>query len=93
MSVGEIVAIIVACMTALGLILTWGKLSRENIEQRTRMETNLGNEIKDVQGDIKHPEYGLSAIKKKVDEQALYCARTSTILKEKVSALEQKSMK
>lgn len=91
MTVGDIVAIIIACMTALGLILTWGKISRENIEQRTKMETNLKSEIKDIKDDVKHPDHGLSAINKKVEEQALYCARTSTSFKEKIGALERKS--
>jgi len=91
MTVGEIAAIIIACMTALGLMITWGKTSRENIEQRTKMETNLKSEIKVISDDVKHPEHGLSAINKKVEEQALYCARTSTSFKEKIGALERKS--
>jgi len=91
MSAGEIIALAVACMTALGLILTWGKISRENIEQRTKMEANLKSEIKDIKDDVKHPEHGLSAINKKVEEQALYCAKTSTSVKEKIGALERKA--
>ena len=91
MTVGDIVAIIIACMTALGLMLTWGKTSRDNIEQRTKMETNLKGEIKEIKDDIRHPAHGLSAINKKVEEQALYCARTSTALQEKVKTLEKKS--
>ena len=90
MTTGDIVAIIIACMTALGLALTWAKTSRDTGEDRAKMEANLKAEIKDIKDDVKHPEYGLSAIKKKVEEQALFCARTSTSLKEKVGALERK---
>lgn len=91
MSVGEVVAIVVASMTGIGLIGTWIKNGRGEAKNNATLEANLKAEIKDVKEDIKHPEYGLSAIKKKVDEQALYCARTSTSLKERVSSLEKKS--
>lgn len=90
MTVGEIVAIVVACLTALGLILTWGKNSRESIEQRTHLEANLKSEIKEVKDTIKHPEYGLSAINKKLNDHLVYCARTSTSLQERVTNLEKK---
>ena len=89
MSVGEIVAIVLASITGIGLIGTWVRNGRENLKENAMLEANLKAEIKDVKDDIKHPEYGLSAIKKKVDEQALYCARTSTSLKERVSSLEK----
>lgn len=90
MSIAEIVAIAVACLTAIGLIGTWIRNSRQDLRQRTHLETNLKAEIKDVKDDIKHPEYGLSAINNKLDEQLLYCAKTSTSLKERVTALENK---
>lgn len=90
MLVGEIVAIVVASMTGIGLIGTWIKNGRTEAKNNAVMEANLKAEIKDVKDDIKHPEYGLSAIKKKVDEQVLYCARTSTSLKERVTSLEKK---
>lgn len=89
MALGEVIAIIIACLTALGLIISWGKNNRESAEMRTQIETNLKNELKEIKSDLQHPEYGLSAIKKKVDAQTLYCARTSTSLKEKVLALEK----
>ena len=89
MSVGEIVAIVIASMTGLGLIGTWIKNGRQDVKQRTQLEANLKNEIKEVKDDIKSPEYGLSAIKKKVDDQALYCARTSTNLMTRVQTLEK----
>jgi len=93
MSVGEIVAIILASMTGIGLMGTWIRNGRENLKENAMLEANLKAEIKDVKDDIKQPEYGLSAIKKKVDEQALYCARTSTSLKERVTSLEDKPRK
>lgn len=93
MSVGEVVAIIIAGLTAIGLISTWVKNSRRDITERTRIETALKGEIKEVKEDIKHPEYGLSAMNKKVSEHLLYCAKTSTSLKERVTALENKPRK
>ena len=90
MSVGEIVAIILASMTGVGLMGTWIRNGRQNLKDNAMLEANLKAEIKDIKDDIKHPEYGLSTIKKKVDEQALYCARTSTSLQERVSSLEKK---
>jgi len=89
MSVGEIVAIILASMTGIGLIGTWVKNNHQNVKQQTQLETTLKAEIKDVKDDIKHPEYGLSAINKKLGEQLLYCAKTSTSLKERVTSLEK----
>lgn len=89
MSAGEIIAIVVAGMTGIGLIATWFKNGRQSTKERTELETNLKAEIKDVKNDIKHPEYGLTAIKKSVDEQKLYCAKTSTSLAERVISLEK----
>jgi len=91
MAVGEIVAIVLASITSIGLIGTWVKNGKQNLKENAMLEANLKAEIKNIQDDIKHPEYGLSAIKKKVDEQVLYCARTSSSLKEKVTFLEKKS--
>ena len=90
MSIGEIVAIVLASMTGIGLIGTWVKNGRGELKQRTQLETMLKAEIKDVKDDVRHPEYGLSAIKKSLDDQKLYCARTSTSLQERVSGLESK---
>ena len=90
MSVGEIVAIILASMTGIGLIGTWIRNGRQNLKENATLEANLKAEIKDVKDDIKHPEYGLSAINKKLAEQLLYCAKTSTSLKERVTSLEKK---
>lgn len=91
MSVGEIVAIVIASITGIGLISTWIRNGRQNTQDRATLEANLKAEIKDIQDDVKHPDHGLSAIKKKVEEQVLYCARTSTLLKEKIDTLEKKS--
>jgi len=88
MAVEDFIAIAVATMTGIGLIGTWIKNGRQETRERIKLEATLKAEIKDVQDDIKHPEYGLSAIKKKVEEQVLYCARTSTSLQERVSSLE-----
>ena len=64
MAVGTIIALAIACLTAISLIATWIKNGRQDVRQRTQMETNLKNEIKEVKDAIQHPSYGLSAIKK-----------------------------
>lgn len=88
MSMADIISLIIGIVACSGVIGTWVKNNRKDVKQRTEMETNLKAEIKDVKDDIKHPEYGLTAIKKGVDEQKLYCAKTSTSLSERVAALE-----
>lgn len=86
----EIAAIVVSSMTGIGLIVTWIKEGRKDTKERTELETTLKKEIKDIKEDINHPKYGLSAIKEKVDEQALYCARTSTALAGRIDYLEKR---
>jgi hypothetical protein len=90
MSPGEIIALVVACLTALGLTGTWVKNNHQDRDQRTRMETNLKNEIKEVKDDVKHPEYGLSAIKKAQQEMQVNCARTTSNFGARIDSLEDK---
>jgi len=77
MSIGEIAALIVACPTAIGLIITLVRNGRHNTNERIVLETNLKAEIAVIKNDIASPEHGLAAIKKAQQDQVLYCIKTS----------------
>ena len=91
MFTGETVAIVIASMTGIGLIGTWIKNGRKETGERTKIDTVLKSEVGEIKNAIKSPEYGLFAINKKLEDQLLYCAQTSTLLKEKVTSLEKEN--
>ena len=90
----EIVAVVAQWVATIsvagGLIYSIRRNGKSRAEQDTQLKTELKSEIEHVKKKLDDPGDGLKAIKKAIDEQALYCARTSTSLKERVSSLEKK---
>ena len=90
MTISEIVAMTLSIMTGIGLIVTWIKSSQKDNNLKTELEVNLKADIRDIKGEINHPEYGLAVIRKAQQDQVLYCIRTSEPIIAKNRELESR---
>ena len=73
---------------AIGLCYTIFLNKEKHSSNETRKSTKLEGQINNIEKQINHEDYGLSNIKRSVDEQRLNCARISTSYSEKIDAAE-----
>lgn len=89
----EVVAIVAqwvaTILIAAGLGYTIHNNGRGREQKDIQLKSELKSEIEHVKNKLDDPNDGLRAIKKSVDEQKLYCAKTSSALIERVKSLEK----
>lgn len=76
-----------------GLIYTIRKNGKARDEKDTQLKTELKSEIEHINKKLDDPTDGLKAIRSVVEEQRVYCAKTSSGLTERVIALEKKEVR
>lgn len=79
---------IATIIVALGLTYTIRNNNKNNKTKDIELKTVLKTELENIEKMLDDPSDGLKAIKKAVDEQKLYCIKTSTGLTERVISLE-----
>lgn len=97
-TVGALAQLIATVIIAMGLIYTINDSIQAKKDNEVKVKEAIKVEIALVKEEITHvkdslvnPADGLRAIKGAVDEQKLYCAATSSALKERVFSLEKKT--
>lgn len=74
---------------ALSQAVMYVRNNRYNSTKDTVERTEVKDKLETISKQLDDPENGLSAIKKSVDDQRLYCARVSTSLKGRIDNLEK----
>jgi len=80
---------ITSTFSAIGVVYAIVRNGRRGKQQDEKLKTELSMELKVIKKQLDDPENGLSAIKKSVDDQRLYCVATSTRIEDQANTNSQ----
>lgn len=80
------VQLVATVSVAGGLLYTIRRNGKADLVTDTKFRSEVKGELKNIKEALDHPQDGLKAIKKSVDEQCARCAKISSTLVEQVKS-------